>query len=100
MDALAAAGQTITYGALARALALPGPGAIARLTTALEALMQADAAAGRPLRAAVCAGRLAGGLPAPGFFDLALTLGVWDGRDPEGFVAGERSRLQDQGGGQ
>ena len=73
---LAALGQTVTYGALARDLGVPGPGSIAQLTAMLEALMIEDAAAGRPLRASLCAGRLAGGMPAQGFFDKAADLGV------------------------
>lgn len=81
LDDLAARGETVAYGALARALAVPGPGSIARLTAALEATMAEDAAAGRPFRAALCAGRLAGGLPAPGFFDTARHLGRYAGPD-------------------
>jgi hypothetical protein len=90
---LAALGQTITYGALARDLDIPGPGAIARLTAALEALMETDAAAGRPFRAALCAGRLSGGLPAQGFYDKALALGRFDGNDPAAFATTERAAL-------
>ena len=90
---LAASGHTITYGALARDLAIPGPGAIARLTAALENLMHRDAEANQPLRAALCAGRLMNGLPANGFFLLARTLGCFDGADPSGFVLAERQRL-------
>ena len=51
---LAALNQTTSYGALARDLGLTGPGTIARLTTALEALMEQDTAANRPLRADPC----------------------------------------------
>ncbi|MBH1973470.1 MAG: hypothetical protein I8H94_00150 [Rhodobacteraceae bacterium] len=90
---LGRSGQTITYGALARDLAIPGPGAIAKLTDALEHLMQADAAANRPLRAALCAGRLANGLPGQGFFLLAQQLGCFDGTDPGGFITAERGKL-------
>ncbi|EEW24344.1 hypothetical protein [Rhodobacter ferrooxidans] len=96
LEGLAAAGQTITYGALARELAVPGPGAIARLTTALEALMAEDAAQGRPFRAAVCCGRLGGGLPAPGFFDAARRLGRDPAPDLAGFVAAERAALRNR----
>jgi HAMP domain-containing protein len=90
---LAALGQTISYGDLARELAIPGPGAIAKLTAALEALMEIDTSQGRPLRAALCMGRLAGGLPAQGFFDKAAALGRYDGSDPALWVAAERARL-------
>jgi hypothetical protein len=97
LAALARRGETVTYGELAQRLAVPGPGSIATLTRALEALMEEDARMGRPFRAALCAGRLAGGLPAPGFFQSAARLGRFDG-DPGGpeaaaFVAAERARL-------
>ncbi|MCU0802446.1 MAG: hypothetical protein MUD11_11845 [Rhodobacteraceae bacterium] len=92
LAALGLAGQTITYGALARDLGLR----MAELTAALEALMVIDAAADRPLRAALCAGRLsAAGLPARGFFDAAQALG-YDVRDPAAFVARHRMALSKQ----
>ncbi len=90
---LAAQPATITYGALARDLAIPGPGAIAKLTTELEILMEEDAQAGQPFRAAVCEGRLSNGLPAQGFFDKAHALGRYEGQDPAEFVAFERQLL-------
>ena len=83
---LASRGQTITYGALARDLGWR----IAELTAALETLMDEDARAGRPLRAALCEGRLAAGQPAPGFFQKAAELG-FDVSDPAGFAAGQRA---------
>ena len=89
---LAAQHQTTTYGALARDLGLTGPASIARLTTALEALMEADAALGRPLRAALVSARLTPGLPAPGFFAKAAALG-FDTSDPAAFVAAQRKAL-------
>lgn len=85
---LAGRGATVTYGALARDLGWR----IAELTAALEKLMEADARAGHPLRAALCEGRLAGGLPAPGFFLKAAALG-FDTTDPAGFAADQRARL-------
>jgi hypothetical protein len=90
---LAAQCQTISYGELARQMAIPGPGAIATLTTLLEALMEEDAALGFPFRAVLCSGRLANGLPAKGFFDKAIALGRFAGKDPEAFVARERNFL-------
>ncbi|MBN2759797.1 MAG: hypothetical protein JXQ79_04800 [Rhodobacteraceae bacterium] len=75
---------TATYGALAADLGLTGPGRIARLTTALERLMEDDATSGRPLRAALVVGRAHGGLPARGFFDKAAALG-YDVANPAGF---------------
>jgi hypothetical protein len=89
LAALSAAGQTIPYGALARDLGLR----MAELTAALEALMEADTAAGRPLRAALCEARLTPGLPARGFFDKAAALGH-DVSDPAVFAAEQRRRLR------
>lgn len=68
---LAARGETITYGALAKDLGWR----VAVLTAALEALMQEDAAQNMPFRAAVLEARLTPGQPAPGFFDKAAELG-------------------------
>ncbi|MEY4983052.1 MAG: hypothetical protein RIR62_1318 [Pseudomonadota bacterium] len=85
---LAAQGQTVTYGQLARDLGWR----MADLTAALEALMTQDAAAGRPLRAALLKGRLAGGLPARGFFDKAAELG-FDVADAAAFTQDHRARL-------
>ncbi len=93
---LAALGQTITYGDLARELALPSP-AIQTLTTLLEALMEQDAAAGRPFLAAVLEGRLGDGLPSLGFFEKAAELDSNVTSDPAAFVADQRARLRAQG---
>lgn len=90
---LAASGQTITYGTLARDLGVPGPGAIARLTAALEVLMEQDAAESAPLRAVLCSGRGNADMPARGFFDKAAALGCLRDQDPAAFVATERMRL-------
>lgn len=91
---LAALGLTVSYGDLARDLAIPAPGAIAILTAALEVLMDEDARQGSPLRAALCMGRLSGGLPAQGFFDKAQELGRYDGSDPALWIARERAALR------
>ena len=89
--------ETIGYGALARRLAVSGPGSIATLALALEALMVDDAATGHPFHAALCEGKLRGGLPAPGFFEAARRLGRFsgplDGPEAEAFVAVERGAL-------
>lgn len=90
---LAAARQTIHYGALARDLGLTGPATIARLTQALEVLMQEDVALDRPLRAALVTQR-GSTLPARGFFDQAASLGL-DTSDPAALVAAHRRRLFD-----
>jgi hypothetical protein len=90
LAALAAAGETITYGALARDLGWR----IGEVTAALETLMEQDAAAGRPYRAAVCAQRLsADGLPAPGFFAKVASLGQ-DVSNPARFVETQRRALR------
>jgi hypothetical protein len=89
LAALAAAGETIAYGQLARDLGLR----MADLTAALEALMEEDAATGKPLRAALLRQRLSpDGLPAPGFFQKAASLGH-DITDPASFVADQRRAL-------
>ncbi len=85
---LAASGETIGYGALAAQLGVR----LADLTAALEATMEDDAARGNPLRAALCFGKLTGGLPARGFFDKAAALG-FDVADPALFVSAQRERL-------
>lgn len=79
------AGQTtpITYQTLARALDLRPPNTIHQVTAALELLMEEDAAAGRPLIAALVVSKARGGLPAPGFFNAAQRLGRFAG-DPSG----------------
>lgn len=89
---LAARQDTTTYGALAADLGLTGPGTIARLTTALEALMEEDAAQGRPFRAALVTAR-GSDLPARGFFEKAAALGR-GAPDPAAFIRAERQALQ------
>ncbi|MCU0902581.1 MAG: hypothetical protein MUE83_01730 [Tabrizicola sp.] len=89
LAALAAAGQTITYGDLARELGLR----MGDLTAQLETLMEGDAALGRPFRAALLRQRLSPDhLPAPGFFQKAAALGS-DVSDPVAFTANQRRRL-------
>lgn len=80
--------QTVTYGALARDLGCR----MGELTQALETLMEADTAAGHPLRAALCDARLTPGLPAPGFFEKAAALG-YDLTAPVEFVRRQRHDL-------
>ena len=59
------------------------PNTIHQVTAALELLMEEDAAAGRPLIAALVVSKARGGLPAPGFFNAAQRLGRFAG-DPSG----------------
>jgi hypothetical protein len=91
---LAAGSTTTTYGALAADLAIPGPGSIAALTSALEALMEDDTRLGQPLRAALLHAR-GSMLPAPGFFAKAAALGH-DTTDPTAFTARHRDALFSQ----
>lgn len=92
LENLAALGQTITYGDLARELGLPPP-AIQTLTAMLENLMDQDAAAGRPFLAAVLEGRLGDGMPSLGFFEKAAELDANLTSDPAAFVADQRAAL-------
>lgn len=89
LAALAAAGETASYGTLARDLGLR----MGELTQALEALMEQDAAQGRPFRAVLCAARLGHGLPARGFFDKAAALGHRI-EDPAAYVQTQRAALK------
>lgn len=73
----------VTYKELADRLGLAPPQTIHRVTEALEVLMVEDAAAGRPLLAALCVSRLQPSLPARGFFVTAKALSAFSG-DPEG----------------
>ncbi len=89
LAALAAAGETIPYGVLARELGLR----MADLTSALEALMEDDIRQSRPLRASLCVQRMsAQRLPAPGFFEKAAALGCAI-PDPAAFVLAQREAL-------
>src|SRR5262249_44061313 len=54
---MAAAGLTITYGALARLLELSPPNTIHQITVTLERLLEEDAKAGRPFIAALVLSR-------------------------------------------
>jgi hypothetical protein len=89
LAALAAAGDTVSYGQLAKELGLR----MADLTARLEALMDEDAALGRPFRAAVLYQRLSPDrLPAPGFYQKAAALGC-DIGDAKAFAEDQRRSL-------
>ena len=79
LQRIAVRGEPVTYRAVAGALALQPPHTIHQVTQALEGLMREDAANGHPFIAALVISRTGGGLPAPGFFDLARELGRFDG---------------------
>lgn len=85
LDRQTALGQTLTYREAAQALDLKPPQSIHQLTVMLERLMERDAAASRPLRAALVVSRVRDGRPAPGFFDKAYELGVFNGENADGF---------------
>ena len=59
--------------------------------------MEEDAAAGRPLLAALCVSKTKSEIPAPGFFEKALALGVYsgsvDGSDALAYHASELRRV-------
>jgi len=101
---LAAARATVTYADLAVRAAVPPPHTIHRLTEALEDLVREDAAAGRPLLAALAVSRGALALPGRGFFQLVRHLGLYDGTDrgPEAAAwhAAECGRVWDHWGDQ
>jgi len=95
LEALPADKLPVTYGALARALGFWMPGAVRRITRALETTMREDAAAGRPFIAARAVSRGRERLPGRGFFELAraLSRGPRDGEREEDFHAREIARL-------
>jgi hypothetical protein len=76
---VAKARTTITYQDLARRIEVPPPHRIHKVTLALEDLLRADHAAGRPLLAALAVGRAGGRLPGRGFFMLLSELGRYSG---------------------
>ncbi|MFP4274781.1 MAG: DUF6522 family protein, partial [Paracoccaceae bacterium] len=76
---LSATELPLTYGALARGLGLYMPGAVRRVTRALETTMEEDARSGRPFLAALVVSRMRGHRAGRGFFDKAAELG----RGPE-----------------
>ena len=65
----------MTYQQLAEALGLQPPRTIQRVAQALETLMREDAHQGRPFIGALVVSRRGEGLPAQGFFELAVELG-------------------------
>jgi len=76
---IARGGRTVTYRDAARALRLEPPNTIHRITQMLEDLIDEDAAAGRPLIAALVVSRQRGGMPAPGYFAKLYALGLYEG---------------------
>lgn len=90
--------RTLTYREAADALLIEPPHRIHKLARLVEILLKRDVDAGRtPLAALVVsrARRDANGrrLPAPGFFDRAQRLGIFDGIDAEAFHRGLLQQL-------
>ena len=94
---LAAERRTATYKELAERVRVPPPHTIHKLTLALEDLIREDAAANRPLLAALAISRGPAGLPGRGFFLLAAELSLYagseDGPDARAFHAAELARI-------
>lgn len=79
--------RTVTYLQAADAVGIEPPRRIHKLSRLVETLLKQDVDAARPPLAAIVVSRARAGLPAPGFFDRAARLGIFDGRDPAGFHA-------------
>lgn len=79
--------RTLTYLEVADALAIPAPMRIHKVAGLVERLLERDAEAGRPIRAALVISRARPGLPAEGFFDRARRLGLYAGGDQAAFHA-------------
>lgn len=92
LEAAPAASLPFTYQQLAEALGLTPPGTIQRVAQALETLMHEDVRQGRPMMAALVVSRRTG-LPAPGFFELAVALGRFPA-DPARHVEAYRQEYQ------
>ncbi len=78
---LASSRGTIAYRDLAKALELDPPNVIHQVTEALEVLIHEDHENGAPLIAALVVSKARSGVPAPGFFQLARSLGRYGGPD-------------------
>jgi hypothetical protein len=81
LERVVAAGETVTYAELAREAEVLPPHSIHQTAEALEEIIRHDFAAGLPLRAAVVISAKRGGIPAPGFFQLATEIGLYFGPD-------------------
>lgn len=79
--------RTLTYLQAADAIDIQPPRRIHKLTRLVEILLKEEVQAGRPPLAALVVSRIRDGLPAPGFFDRARRLGLFDGNDPAQFHA-------------
>lgn len=77
--------RTVTYLQAADAVGIEPPQRIHKLSRLVEILLKEDVEAGMPPLAALVVSRIRGGLPAPGFFDRAARLGIFEGVDPARF---------------
>lgn len=93
LDRTIASGRTLTYQDVAQTLELEAPHVVHQTAELLERLMELDAARGAPLRAAVVISKVRNGRPAPGFFEKARALGLFDGNDPAAFHARQLQAL-------
>ena len=90
--------KTLTYLQAADAVGVEPPQRIHKLSRLVEILLKQDVDAGRAPLSALVVSRVRGGLPAPGFFDRAARLGIFDGHDPERFHSELLSSLFDATG--
>lgn len=77
--------RTVTYLQAADAVGVEAPQRIHKLSRLVEILLKEDVDAGNPPLAALVVSRVRDGLPAPGFFDRAARLGIFDGSHPARF---------------
>lgn len=77
--------RTMTYLQAADAVGVGPPQRIHKLARLVERLLEQDVDASRPPLAALVVSRARAGLPAPGFFERAGQLGIFDGDDPVRF---------------
>lgn len=90
--------RTVTYLQAADAVGVEPPQRIHKLARLVEILLKEDVEAARVPLAAIVVSRARAGLPAPGFFDRAARLGIFDGRDPARFHARLLAALFDSTG--
>lgn len=93
---------TTTYGEVAPVVGLDmaRPEDRSRMAELLDEISEAEHEEGRPLLSAVVVhaqGGESGGIPGSGFFSMAKSLGVFDGRDKVSFFARELMRVYGAG---